>query len=142
MNGEALEKRLFDIAKEFSEYELDIEGGVYYRGLRPIQSNASSYKEDVIVAFLAGDGSDLQSGTCLVNVYIPDIQAGSGVFYANKERCAEVAELLETFPMYARQSDREIYFKQKGMIATFAEEEIHQHFVSLKMEFRVLNNNY
>ena len=142
MNGEALEKRLFDISKDFARSKLKISGNVYYRGLRPIQKNASSYKEDVIVAFLTGDGTDVQQGTCLLNVYVPDIQAGSGVFYANKERCSEIADILERFPMYARQSDSEVYFKQSGMVATFAEEGIKQHFVSLKMEFKVLNNNY
>lgn len=142
MNGETLEKRLYDIAKKFNASSLNVGGKVYYRGLRPIQKNASSYKEDIVVAFLTGDGTDVQSGTCLVNVYIPDVQVGSGMFYTNKERCAIVAESLEQFPMFANQSGSDIYFTQKGMIATFAEEDIKQHFVSLKLEFKVLNNNY
>lgn len=142
MNGETLEKRLYDLAKEFNAGVLNVGGKVYYRGLRPIQKNDSSYKEDIVVAFLAGDGTDVQSGTCLMNVYVPDKQASSGMFYANKERCAFIAEALEQFSMFANQSDSGIYFKQKGMIATLAEEDIKQHFVSLKLEFKVLNNNY
>ena len=142
MNGETLEKRLYDIAKSFNKSVLNVGGNVYYRGLRPIQKNASSYKEDIVVAFLTGDGSDLQKGTCLVNVYVPDVQVGSGMFYTNKERCAVVAEALEQFAVFANQSGSDIYFKQNGMIATLAEENIRQHFVSLKLEFKVLNNNY
>ena len=142
MNGETLEKRLYDIAKTFNASVLNVGGKVYYRGLRPIQKNSSSYKEDIVIAFLAGDGTDVQSGTCLLNVYVPDMQVGSGMFYTNKERCVAIAEALEQFPMFANQSDSGIYFKQSGMIATFAEEDIKQHFVSLKLEFKVLNNNY
>lgn len=142
MNGEVLENRLYAIAKAFNDSELNVSGNVYYRGLRPIQKNASSYKEDIVVAFLTGDGEDVQAGTCLVNVYVPDVQAGSGMYYTDKARCALIAESLEQFPKFANQSDKEIYFKQKGMIATLAEEEIKQHFVSLKMEFKVLNKNY
>lgn len=142
MNGEVLEKQLYDIAKDFNAEHLHVSGGVYYRGLRPSEKNISSYKEDIIVAFLTGDGTDLQKGTCLVNVYIPDIQATSGLYYANKERCIEVATALEQFPKYATQKADGIHFKQSGMIATLSEESINQHFVSLKLEFSVLNNNY
>lgn len=142
MNGEVLEQRLYNIARDFNDEYLNVGGGVYYRGLRPTQKNISSYKEDIVVAFLTGDGTDLQTGTCLVNVYIPDIQATSGLYYANKERCIEVATALELFPKYATQNDGSIQFKQSGMIATLAEESVNQHFVSLKLEFRVLNNNY
>lgn len=142
MNAELLEKRLYELVKSFNDWHLDVEGSVYYRGLRPIQTNASSYKEDIIIAFLAGVGNDLQNGTCIVNVYIPDIQAQSGIFYKNKERCIEVATLLELFPNFANQNEDEIYFKRSDMIVTLQEEEIHQHFVSLKLEFKVLNENY
>lgn len=142
MNGETLEKKLYNIANEFNKRKLNVDGNVYYRGLRPIQKNASSYKEDIVVAFLTGEGTDVQTGTCLVNVYVPDVQARSGIFYADKERCAVIAESLEQFPMFANQSGDGVYFKQRGMIATFAEENIKQHFVSLKLEFKSLNKNY
>lgn len=142
MNGELFEKKLYDIAKAFNTSVLNVKGNVYYRGLRPIQKNISSYKEDIIVAFLTGDGTDVQEGTCLVNVYIPDIQTRSGMFYANKGRCLSVAELLEGFPKFANMNDDEIYFSQSGMIATFEKESIRQHFVSLKLKFKVLNKNY
>ena len=142
MNGEVLEKRVFDIAKQFNTDYLNVSGGVYYRGLRPSEKNISSYKEDIVIAFLTGDGTDIQKGTCLVNVYIPDVQASSGLYYADKERCIEVATELESFPKYATLNDKSIVFAQSGMIATFAEESVRQHFVSLKLEFKVLNNNY
>lgn len=141
MNGEAIEKRLFDLAMSFNDAHLHVDGGVYYRELRPMRKNSSSYKEDIIVAFKTGNGEDIQSGTCLLNVYIPDIQANSGMFYKNKERCIEVANILEQFHKFANEN-ADIYFKQDGMIYTIAEESIKQHFVSLQMNFKVLNENY
>lgn len=142
MNGVKLETQLFEIAKSFNFEYLDVDGGVYYRGLRPIQKNTSLYQEDIVVAFLTGTSGDVQKGTCLVNVYVPNIQAKSGVYYQNKERCAIIAEALEQFPTYANLHAEGVNFKQSDMIYTFAEDGINQHFVSLKMEFRVLNKNY
>lgn len=142
MNGEKIEKVLYDIAKSFNLEFLDVSGGIYYRGLRPTEKNISLYKEDIIIAFLTGTSGDIQSGTCLVNVYIPDIQAKSGIFYADKQRCEYIAGKLEQFPKFANKNEDGIYFKQSDMIYTFAEESINQHFVSLKMEFKALNKNY
>lgn len=142
MNGEKIEKVLYDIAKSFNIKFLDVSGGIYYRGLRPTEKNVSLYKEDIIIAFLTGTSGDIQSGTCLVNVYIPDIQAKSGIFYADKQRCEYIAGELEQFPKFANKNEYGIYFKQSDMIYTFAEESINQHFVSLKMEFKALNKNY
>ena len=35
-----------------------------------------------------------------------------------------------------------ILFKASGMITTLAEEKVREHFVSLKMDFKLLNDNY
>lgn len=142
MNGETIEKRLFDLIRAYNESVLKVAGSVYYHGLRPIRKNATAYKEDIVVAFLTGTNGDVQQGTCLVNVYVPDIHADSGMFYADKQRCAVIASLLEKFPSYATEHDAYIYFRQSEMIYTFAEDSINQHFVSLKMDFKVLNENY
>lgn len=143
MNGEVVEQKLFGIVTEYVGSEFPISGGVYYRGLRPIQDNVSDYKEDAVIAFLTGTTSDVQNGTCLVNVYVPDIAgAKSGIYYKDKERCAQIAEKLEKFPAFANAHDKDLFFKQRDMIATLKEDEINQHFVSLKMEFKVLNENY
>ena len=142
MSSETVEKRLFDITKAFVENVFPIGGKVYYRGLRPIATTPSEYEEDAVVAFLTGAHGDVQKGTCLVNIYVSDMQAGSGMYYEDKVRCEEVASALETYPAFANQYDLDLYLKQSDMIVTIAEDEIKQHFVSLKMEFKVLNENY
>ena len=143
MNSETIETRIHDMVEAFiKDKHLTIGGKVYYRGSRPIGKNKSSYAEDAVVAFLTGTSGDIQKGTCLVNVYTNDVKAPSGMYYKNKTRCEEIAAALDKFPAYATQYDKDIYFKQSDIIRTEAEEEIHQHFVSLKMEFKVLNENY
>ena len=143
MNSETIEKHLRDLVTAFIKAKYaTISGKVYYRGLRPICKTAEDYKEDAVVAFLAGTSGDVQKGTCLVNIYVSDTKAPSGVYYKAKPRCEEIAAALEKFPNFANSEDEDIYFKQSDMILTIAEEEIHQHFVSLKMEFKVLNENY
>lgn len=142
MNSETIEKRLRDVAEAFVGEHMPIGGNVYYRGLRPISQNPSDYQEDAVVAFLTGKNGDIQKGTCLLNVYVSDTQAPSGMYYKSKTRCEEIAAALEHFPDFANRNEKDIYFKQSDVILTIAEEEIHQHFVSLKMEFKVLNENY
>jgi hypothetical protein len=142
MNGEIIEQRLFDLVQSYNTMVLHIAGKVYYRGLRPIQTTLSAYKEDAVVAFLTGKNGDIQQGSCLVNVYVPDIQADSGLFYMDKIRCREIASALEYFPQYATLQDNDIYFKQSDMVQTLEEDSLHQHFVSLKMDFHVINENY
>lgn len=142
MNSETIETRLRDVASAFIGTQTPISGNVYYRGLRPISKNQSNYQEDAVVAFLTGKNGDIQKGTCLLNVYVSDVLAPSGMYYKNKTRCEEIASALENFPDFANRNEKDIYFKQSDVILTIAEEEIHQHFVSLKMEFKVLNENY
>ena len=142
MNSETIETRLRDVASAFIGTQMPIGGNVYYRGLRPISKNQSKYQEDAVVAFLTGKNGDIQKGTCLLNVYVSDVHAPSGMYYKNKTRCEEIASALENFPDFANRNEKDIYFKQSDVILTIAEEEIHQHFVSLKMEFKVLNENY
>ena len=143
MNSETIEKHLHDLVTAFIKAGyVTISGKVYYRGLRPICKNTDDYQEDAVVAFLAGKNGDVQKGTCLVNIYAKDTHAPSGMYYKDKTRCEEIAAALEKFPTFANGNEKDIYFKQSDMILTVPEEEIHQHFVSLKMEFKVLNENY
>ena len=142
MNGEKIEERLFQLVKSYKS-ELGINGNVYYRGLRPIKENSSQYKEDAVVAFLSGSSGDVQQGSCVINVYVSDVLgARSGLYLKNKERCEHIAEVLERFASFANKNESELFFKQSEVTYTFAEEELHQHYVSLKLDFKVFNTNY
>lgn len=142
MTSDALEIVLFDCLKQFVLEELPIKGRVYYRGSRPIQANPSDYSEDAVVGYLTGVGADVIEGTCLVNVYVKDIIASSGLPYKDKVRCVEIADKLMLFPSFANKAQGSVYFNRREVIETLAEESIKQHFVSLKMDFKVLNQYY
>ena len=121
--------------------ETPLSGSVYYKGTRPLQKEqGGTDKEDVIVACLAGNESQLQSGSCVVNVYIPDCLTNSGMYMRDKRRTDVVEAWLKTIP--ALLSVNDIYFKRSSMVLTIEEMSIHQHFVSLKMDFQLLNESY
>ena len=119
-----------------------LSGGVYYRGTRPVQrEQGGTDAEDVVVAVIAGNDRQVQKGSCVVNIYVPDITVQSGAHMKDKSRTDMVEAWAKTLPpLLTRRGD--IYFSASSMVMTLAEESIHQHFVSLKMDFRLLNENF
>ena len=123
-------------------FNLPISGGVYIRGFRPLQNEQeASPKEDIVVAVLTGTAGQMQKGSCVVNVYVPDILAPSGVYYKDKGRTDQIEKWMEGVPKALSQRG-DIYFARSAMILTLQEESIHQHFVSLKMDFTLLNEDF
>ena len=138
MTGGEIEKVLYRCVKAM---DLPVTGEVYYKGMRPLQNGDDPGKEDIVVAVLAGTAGQIQKGSCVVNVYVPDTQVASGAFLWNKRRTDEIERWLAALPReLTRRSG--ILFKPSGMIATLAEEKVKEHFVSLKMDFKLLNADY
>lgn len=138
MTGGEIEKVLYQCVKAM---DLPVTGEVYYKGMRPLQNGDDPGKEDIVVAVLAGTAGQIQKGSCVVNVYVPDTQVASGAFLWNKRRTDEIERWLAALPReLTRRSG--ILFKPSGMIATLAEEKVKEHFVSLKMDFKLLNADY
>lgn len=119
-----------------------LSGEVYYRGMRPVQrEQGGTDTEDVVVAVIAGNDKQLQKGSCVVNIYIPDTTVQSGAHLKNKSRTDMVETWANTLPKaLTRRGD--IYFSKSSIVMTLQEEAIHQHFVSLKMDFALLNENF
>lgn len=119
-----------------------LSGDVYYRGMRPMQrEQGGTDMEDIVVAVIAGNDRQVQTGSCVVNIYVPDIHVQSGAFMKDKTRTDMVEVWAKTLPtLLTRRGD--ILFSASSIVMTLAEESIHQHFVSLKMDFRLLNNDY
>lgn len=139
MNGEQLETWL---RNNVAALEPPISGKVYIKGFRPLQNDFNDgNKEDIVVSALAGDDAQLQHGSCLVNIYVPDTQTASGNFYKTKQRTEPLAEWASTLPQRLSKAG-DIYFEKQGMILTLQEEALHEHFVSIKMDFYLLNENY
>lgn len=119
-----------------------LSGKVYYQDTRPVQNETDeSVKEDIVVSVPAGNNSQLQSGSCIVNIYVPDILTASGSYMRYKSRTDMIEEWANTLPQKLNRLG-DIYFTRSSMVVTLKEEAIHQHFVSLKMDFKLLNEDF
>jgi hypothetical protein len=138
MTAEQIEQILYERVKEAA---LPISGDVYYRDMRPLYEGDAQHKEDVVVAVSGGQGGDLIKGTCVVNVYVPDILTNSGQYYKDIKRCREISAMLDVLPKQIR-TGSSVYFTRSELIITLAEPNLNEHFVSLKMDFKVVNEDY
>lgn len=117
-----------------------ISGSVYFKDMRSRQGRTDGDLEDCEVMVLTGKGLELLEGTCVVNVYVPDTLTASGLYLRSKRRTDAIEKWLEGVPMAIR--DGSLYFSRDGLITTIAEPDTHEHFVSLKMKFKVIEENY
>lgn len=151
MTGGEIEKFLYegmkalvdaDKASDCPKVSPALSGGVYYRGMRPMQNEqGETDKEDIVVAVITGNSRQMQSGSCVVNFYVPDTVTASGARMRNKGRTDQLEKWAETLPkLLTRRGD--IYFVKSGMVTTLKEENISEHFVSLKMDFTLLNEHF
>ena len=116
-----------------------INGKVYYKGTRPVQNDKDAHKEDCVVACNTGMGIQVVEGTVVVNIYIPDLRVKSGMFLYNKQRCDAVAKWLDTVPDLLTAMGDVKFDRKKNIVLTLPEEALHEHFVSLKMDFKLLD---
>ena len=128
------------LRKRVMEAAPPITGKVYFKDMRPRQNDNDLHLEDCEVAVLTGTGSEQIEGTCTVNVWVPDTLTSSGIYMKSKRRTDAIEAWMTTLPPIIR--DGRIYFQRDGIIATLKEQDTNEHFVSLKMRFKVLVNNY
>ncbi len=138
MTCDELETLLYD---RVVAANLPISGKVYYRGTRPLQNENDEHKEDCTVCVLKGTGSELAKGTCVVNVYVPDVRTASGTYMKNILRCKQISGMLDVLPMTLRKGGI-VYFSRSEMITTEQEPDLKEHFVSLKMDFKFIQTDY
>lgn len=117
-----------------------ITGGVYFKDMRPRQNDGGEGLEDCEVIVPTTSGSELTQGTCIVNVYVPDTLTASGLYLRTKRRTDAIEQWLHNLPRRIR--DGRVFFQRDGMVATLREESTKEHFVSLKMKFKVLQDEY
>ena len=106
-----------------------INGSVYKEGTRPIDST----KEDAVITFLTGIDDQIQTGAINVNIYIPDIDNGSGTPVKNISRCRTIEILANQ--IVKGLTPGQYRWQLGATIQTFRAEEIGQHFVNAKIKF-------
>jgi hypothetical protein len=111
-----------------------VNGAIYHAGCRP----AASTTEDLAVAFAEGTVGDIEIGTVVVSIFVPDAQNTVGTQIQNIERCAalEAAAALWVESLTAGKSDYR--FALQSTICTQAAPQINQHFISIKLTYEYM----
>ena len=119
-----------------------ISGNVYYKDMRPRQmAGGSNRREDCEVSVLTARGSQVVEGSCIVNIYVPDTITASGLNMKTKQRCDDLEKWMESLPELLRDGVG-VYFWRDGLILSVPEPDTKEHFVSLKMKFKVIQEHY
>lgn len=111
-----------------------ISGTVYKFGMRPKDSQT----EDAIVKFVTGLNGQIQEGVFVVNIYVPDFDAyNDGIMRKDITRCTELEVAADAWvkSLTAEKSDYKLELAQT--IYTEEEPELHQHFVSVRLKFKL-----
>lgn len=117
-----------------STFSTMISGGVYRQGCRPRDSR----KEDAVVTFTTGTAGQIQEGVVTVNIYVPDIDpCCNGVLVEDGERLEEVERLAQEWVDDIAANVAEYDFELRQAIYAQAEEETAQHFVVVKLGYKL-----
>lgn len=122
-----------DIYKTLVDVFSGIIGGTFYKeGTRPIDATT----EDAVIIVSGGDAEQVQSGRAHINIYVPDIDNGSGNLVVDKDRLTELSDYDETIVEALNNTLFDEYtFRLYKMTETFSEVDIKQHFVNVNLEF-------
>lgn len=111
-----------------------ISGVVYRNGCRPRDSR----KEDAIVTFTAGLPDEIQTGVVTVNIFVPDIDPDdNGTWIEDGRRAEELEAMAQEWVNSLTANKSDYLFSLQSTIATYEEPEIHQHFVSIRLKYRL-----
>ncbi|EJW95953.1 hypothetical protein EVA_15939 [gut metagenome] len=114
-----------------------ITGGIYREGMRP----RGSQTEDAIVIFSSGLAEEVQSGVVTIQLYSPDIAPwGNGVWVEDAARTEQLEQMAQQWVDSLTAQKSCYLFRLQQTIYTETDDEIHQHFVVVKLAYRYFNN--
>lgn len=117
-----------------SELATEISGEVYRNGLRPRDSRL----EDAVVIFTTGLPDEIETGVVTVNIYVPDIDPyENGVLVEDGERTETLEILAQGWVDSLLGSGTNYVFELRQTIYTEAEPDINQHFVVIKLGYKL-----
>jgi hypothetical protein len=116
-----------------SELCAELSGKVYHQGYRPRDSRL----EDIVVTFVAGTPAQVERGAVTLNIFVPDITPyDNGVYVEDGSRTSHIEELADRWVQSLTLSRTNYKFKLLRTISTDNDEAIHQHFVTVQLEYR------
>lgn len=111
----------------------ELSGEVYLQGLRPRDSR----KEDLVIIFTAGTAEQVQSGFVTLNIFVPDIDArADGTLVQDGQRTATIERKAQEWASTLSAAHNGYLWRLQGIIATYPDADIKQHFVSVRLYFR------
>ena len=123
-----IERDFYSFVKN-SPLGISIKGKVYRDEMRP--ANAKS--EDLIVKFYTGVDGQIQTGTVIIDIYVPDIANGDGRKVKNSPRIAELQRLVLEF--VENNENTEYQMETELSPYTIPSEEIEQHEIKTRIKF-------
>lgn len=109
-----------------------ITGNLYPDGtMRP----ADSALEDAVLAFKSGTNGQIQEGAVTLNIYVPDIDNGSGGRMKHFERTLAISR--KAIELFDQKVLGPYLFSFGNMVQTFPEEALGQHVVSIDLRFKI-----
>ena len=112
-------------------------GGTFYRSeCRPIDSHA----EDAELSVSSLSADQVQDGVVALNIYVQDINNGSGRFVPNKMRTAELSSHMSELLIALQKSMPEAEIKPYVACQTIANDNGREHFVNQLIRIKLLDN--
>lgn len=113
-----------------SDLSTILRGKVYRDGMRPINSE----DEDAVVKFLTGLDHQVQSGVVLINIYVPNLDIGTGYKVKDVARCKMLEKSVSDIIDGLSLPEYDVFLD--GIPQTFEVEGLKQYFVNARVNFR------
>lgn len=130
-----IEQEMFDALETF--FVGKISGNFYPSDCRP----ADSKVEDAVLTVSKATADQIQEGRARINVFVPDIDNGTGRPVPDKERLDELSSLDELIIDTLNNSDTDYCFDLSQATETVNAVDIKQHFVNIEIEFKLVTFN-
>ncbi len=114
-----------------------ISGHFYPSDCRP----ADSKVEDAVLTVSNASADQVQEGRARINIFVPDVDNGSGRPVPDKGRLEELSSLDELIIETLNAADTDYEFDLFQATGTINAEDIKQHFVNINIEFKLVTFN-
>ena len=131
-----MKKTEIQIERDFYQFIKDsdlgaaLRGTVYRSEMRPTDAT----DEDLVVKFLAGTDEQIQRGTVVLNLYVPDIDYTDGRKVADKKRIGDLQELILDFVETC--DDNDYLIELDGTPYSTTNTDIEQHLIVTRLKFQ------
>ena len=130
--GKEIEQDIYTMLRA-SDLAKALDGLVYRSGYRPRDSR----KEDAIVIFTAGLPDEIETGVVTINIYAPDVDPYNNGVWVEGPRTTEISRMAADWVDSPKPSDSNYIFRLREAIRTEEEPETNQHFVVIKLGYRL-----